>query len=124
MKRILGIIAYAVLLSVVASSAHSLWIGLAEKARYQDVFPHAKGVLYWITLSASFAAGLNCIFIALRKRWALWLNPLIGLGSIVLLDAVGGPRSNEAVVLVACTLSTALPWYLWMRGPSAATAIR
>lgn len=79
-------------------------VGLADRPRYQTVFPGARGILYWTVLWASFAAGLNSLFIALRRRWALWLNPLIGVISLALLEATRGPRGNELVVVAASFL--------------------
>jgi hypothetical protein len=60
-------------------------------------------------------AGLNAMFIALRQRWAVWINPAIGVSSIVLMAVVGSPHSNQVVVAVACTVSTLLAWCLWWR---------
>ena len=118
MKRILTAILYLVLVAVALSAVQTIWIALADPARYQSVFPGAQGPLYWITVGSSAVAGLNAILIALRKQWAVWLNPFIGVGSIGLLRLVGSPPGNQAVVLVACFVSTSLPWYLWRPGPS------
>jgi hypothetical protein len=118
LKRILTAILYVVLLAVALSAVQTIWIALADTARYQRVFPGAQGPLYWITVGASGIAGLNALLIALRNRWAVWLNPFIGLGSIGLLRAVGSPPANQAIVLAACFVSTFLPWYLWRPGPA------
>jgi len=115
MKGMLTAILYLVLASVVLSTSHSVWVGIAEKGRYQNVFPGAQGVLYWITLLASLLAGVNCVFIGLRKRWAILLNPLIGLLSIALIEIVAGPRANEVIILVACAASTGIAWHLYGR---------
>ncbi|MBI2992622.1 MAG: hypothetical protein HYY48_00405 [Gammaproteobacteria bacterium] len=53
------------------------------------------------------------MMIWLRKRWALWLNVLIGIWSIALLEIVRGPRINAAVILVACATTTLLPLVVW-----------
>jgi hypothetical protein len=93
----------------------SIWIGVTDTPRYHSVFPGARGLLFWLTLMLSALAGLNAMFIALRQRWAVWINPVIGVSSIVLLAVAGSPRSNQVVVAVACTVSTLLAWYLWWR---------
>jgi hypothetical protein len=116
LKRTLTAILYIVLLVVALSAVHTIWIALADTARYQRVFPGARGPLYWITVGASAVAGLNALLIALRRQWAVWLNPVIGLWSIGLLRAVGSPTANQAIVLAACFVSTFLPWYLWRQG--------
>lgn len=118
MKRILTAMLYLVLLAVALSAVQTIWIALADTPRYQSVFPGAQGRLYWITVASSAVAGLNAILIAFRKQWAVWLNPFIGLASIGWLRLVGSPPGNQAVVLVACFVSTYLPWYLWRPGPS------
>ena len=102
LKRILTAILYLVLLAVALSAVQTIWIALADTARYQRVFPGAQGALYWLTVGSSAVAGLNALLIALRKHWAVWLNPFIGLASIGLLRLVGSPPGNQAVVLAAC----------------------
>jgi hypothetical protein len=101
---------------VVLSSIQSIWIGLADKAAYLKVFPGAAGLLYYVCLLTSLVAGVNCVFIWIRKRWALWLNVIIGTWSIALVEIVGGPRMNELVILVACATTTLLPLALWKPG--------
>lgn len=115
MKRAMYLVLYLVLAAVVLSCFRSVWIGLADTVGYQRAFPGAQGVLFGSTLLVSFLAGLNAIFIGLHKRWAIFVNPLIGLASIILIEIVQGPRTNELVVFVACLLSTVMPWYLWGR---------
>jgi hypothetical protein len=112
-RRAFTFLLYLVLLSVVVSCFHSIWVGVMAPERYRAVFPAAQGPMYWITQSLSLAAGVNSILIALRKRWAILINPAIGVLSILAIEIVRGPRFNEAVVLVACTLSTAIAWWLW-----------
>lgn len=113
MNKALGIILHLMLALVVLSSLQSIWIGLSDRAAYLNVFPGAAGALYYVCLLASLAAGVNCLFIWLRKRWALWLNAIIGAGSIALVEVVGGPRMNELVILVACATTTLLPLVVW-----------
>jgi hypothetical protein len=96
----------------VLSAAQTVWVALADRPRYEMIFPGARGAWFWATATMSALAGLNAIFIGLRQRWAVWLNPLIGVASIGLLQLVGGPRMNQLIVFVACALSTFLPWYL------------
>ena len=112
-RRALTVLLYLVLLSVVMSCFHSIWVGLVARQRYQAVFPGAQDTMYWVTQSLSLAAGVNSILIALQKRWAILMNPVIGVLSILAIEIVQGPRVNEMVVLVACTLSTAIAWWLW-----------
>jgi len=112
-RRGFTILLHLVLLSVVVSCFHSIWVGLMAPERYHAVFPGAQGAMYWVTQSLSLAAGVNSILIALQKRWALLINPAIGVLSILVIEVVRGPRVNEVVVLVACTLSTAIAWWLW-----------
>jgi hypothetical protein len=112
-RRASTLLLYLVLLSVVVSCFHSVWVGFTARERYQAVFPGAQGPMYWATQSLSFAAGVNSILIALRKRWAILVNPAIGVLSILAMEIVQGPRVNEVVVLVACTLSTGIAWWLW-----------
>jgi len=69
--------------------------------------------MYWVTQLMSLAAAANSIAIALRRRWAILLNPVIGVLSIAVIEFVRGPRVNELIVLVACTLSTVIAWHLW-----------
>ena len=104
---------YLVLLAVALSAVQTVWVGLADKERYRLVFPAAQGLLYWATLICSCMAGVNAVFIGLRKRWAAWFNPVIGVSSVVLLQIVGSPWINQVVVLLACGTSTVLPHYLW-----------
>jgi len=104
---------YALLLSVVYLCLRSVWVGLTDLDRYHAVFPGASGPLYWSTLTASSAAAITAIFIALRKRAAVMVNPFVGLASIVLLEFVRAPRLNQVVILAAATLTTIIPWYLW-----------
>ena len=113
MRRALTAGLYLVLAAVVVSTIQSIWIGVTDTPRYQAVFPGARGLLFWLTLMLSALAGLNAMFIALRQRWAVWINPAIGISSIVLLAVVGSPHSNQVVVAVACTVTTLLAWYLW-----------
>jgi len=112
-NRLLTGVLYVILFAVVLSSLQTLWVGLADKARYQAILPGARGSLYWTTLVLSSIAGANAICIGLRRRWAVRLNPLIGLSSIAGLRAVGSPPMNQVVVLIACLASTLLPCYLW-----------
>ena len=113
MRRTLTGVLYLVLAAVVVSTLQSIWIGLTDTPRYQAVFPGARGALFWLTLMLSALAGLNAMFIAFRQRWAIWINPAIGIASIGLLAVVGSPHSNQVVVAVAFTVSTLLGWYLW-----------
>lgn len=101
------------LLLVVLSSIQTIWFGMTNRSAYTAVFPGATGALYYICLLTSLAAGLNCVFIWLRRRWAIWLNVLIGIWSIILIEIVGGPRFNELVVLIACATTTLLPLVVW-----------
>jgi hypothetical protein len=112
-RRAFTVLLYLVLLAVVMSCFHSIWVGLMARQRYQAVFPGAQGTMYWVTQSLSLAAGVNSILIALRKRWAILINPAIGVLSILAIEIIRGPRINEVVVLVACTLSTVIAWWLW-----------
>jgi hypothetical protein len=114
--RILAGVLYVTLLAVVVSTAQSIWVGITDPARYQQAFPLAQGALYGLSQFTSGAAGLNAVLIAFRTRWAIWLNPVIGLSSIVLLASVGSPRTNQIVVAIACMVSTLLPVHLgWAR---------
>jgi hypothetical protein len=113
MKKVLGVILRLMLLLVVVSEINSIWVGVADKPRYVAVFPGAAGALYYVTLFTSLAAAMNCLMIWRRKRWAVWLNILIGLWSISLIEIVGGPRNNEWLVLIACATTTILPFALW-----------
>ena len=113
MKKFLNFVLHLMLLLVVLSELNSIWIGIAHRPRYSAVFPGAKGALYYVSLLTSFAAGTNCIMIWRRKRWAVWLNILIGLWSIGLIEVVHGPRNNEWVVLMACSTTTVLPFAIW-----------
>ena len=113
MKKFLNFVLHLMLLLIVLSEINSIWIGIAHKSRYLTVFPGTIGALCYITLVTSFAAGVNCVMIWLRKRWAVWLNILIGLWSISLIEIVHGPRTNEWVVLTACTTTTVLPLAVW-----------
>jgi hypothetical protein len=109
------------LLLVVLSSIQSVWIGLTQSARYLAAFPGAHGALYYVTLVTSAIAGVNCILIALRQRWAIWTNVAIGAWSIALLEIVQGARINQIVVLIACATTTILPLILWRSAPRAGT---
>ena len=113
MNRVFTFILYLMLCLVILSTIHSIWIGIADQARYLAVFPGATGALYYLTLLTSFAAATNCVMIWRRKQWAVWLNVLIGIWSIVLIEIVQGPRVNEAIVLIACATTTILPLMLW-----------
>jgi len=112
-RRVLAVFLYLLLFSVVVSCVLSVWVGVMERPRYQTVFPGARGAMYWATLLVSLAAAANSIAIALRQRWAILQNPVIGVLSITLIEVVRGPRINEVIVLVACTLSTVIAWRLW-----------
>jgi hypothetical protein len=117
MKKSFNFVLHLMLMLVILSEARSIWIGIAERTRYLAVFPGAIGALYYLTLAMSFAAGLNCVMIWLKKRWAVWLNILIGLCSISLIEIVQGPRINEWIVLFACATTSVLPLALWgLRG--------
>jgi hypothetical protein len=116
MRKTLTLILHLMLLLVVLSALNSIWIGVANKPRYLSVFPGAVGALYYLTLLTSFASGANCVMIWRKKRWALWLNILIGLWSISLIEIVHGPRNNEWIVLIACATTTVLPFWLWRSG--------
>jgi hypothetical protein len=112
-RGLLTLTLYATLTSVMVSTLQSVWIGVTDNARYLAAFPRATGILYPLTLLTSILAGANCIMILQRKRWAIWLNIGIGAFSIVQLELAGGPRISEAVVVVACTITTVLPLLLW-----------
>ena len=112
-NRLLSAVLYGILFAVALSSLQTLWVAAMDQPRYQATFPGARGWLYWTTLLLSSLAGANAIGIGLRFRWAVWVNPLIGSSSIVLLRVVGSPPMNQVVVLIACLLSTLLPCYLW-----------
>ena len=115
-NRILTAVLYLMLAAVVVSTVQSIWIGLTDTARHQRVFPGAQGGLYWLSQLMSGTAGLNALFIALRRRWAIWLNPVIGLASVGTLASVGSPWRNHLIVIVACAVSTVLPCYLgWVQ---------
>ena len=116
-RRAFTVLLYLVLLSVVVSCLHSIWVGLIARERYQAVFPGAQGTMYWVTQALSLAAAVNSLLIALQKRWAILMNPAIGVLSILAIEIVQGPRVDEAIVLVACTLSTAIAWWLWGARP-------
>jgi hypothetical protein len=113
MRTILNFILHLMLLLVVLSSINSIWTGIAHKEKYLAIFPGANGMFYYLSLLTSFVAGLNCLMIWRRKRWALWPNILIGIWSISLIVIVHGPRNNEWVVLIACTITTVLPFAVW-----------
>jgi len=121
-RRTLYAVVYVVLVAVVVSCSRSVWIGLTDLGRYQRAFPGANGALFWFTMLASLVAATNAIMIGLRIRWAIWANPVIGLVSIILLQVVEGPGSTQVTILVASTLSTAIPWYLWLRRPTGESA--
>ena len=121
-RRALTGLLYLVLFTVAVSCLRSVWLGITDRPRYEAVFPGAQGALYWATQGLSLAAALNAIAIGLRRRWAILANPLIGLLSIVAMEAARGPRANEVIVLVACALSTAIAWHLWGRALSPAAA--
>jgi len=112
-RTILTVILYLMLASVIVSTFQSVWIGIADKAKYLSVFPRATGILFPATLLTSVLAGANCILIWQRRRWAVWLNLVIGVSSIAQIELVGGPRLNEAIVSVACATTTGLPLLLW-----------
>lgn len=110
------------LLAVAVSCFRSVWLGIVDRPRYEAVFPGAEGALYWVTQGLSLAAASNAIAIGLRRRWAILANPAIGLLSIAAMEGARGPRANEAVVLVACVLSTGIAWQVWGRAQSPAAA--
>ena len=116
MRQVLNFILHLMLLMVVLSEINSIWVGIAHKAQYQAVFPGAAGALYYLAQATSFAAGGNCILIWRRKRWAVWLNILIGVWSITLIEILHGPRINELIVLAASTVTTVLPLVVWRSG--------
>jgi hypothetical protein len=104
----------AALLLVILAEVNSLWIGLTDIPRYLATFPDATGPLYVATLVTSLAAGANAVMIWLRRTWAIWLNVFIGPWSVVLIELVNGPRSQQAVVLVAWALTTGLALVLFI----------
>jgi hypothetical protein len=112
-RRLLTVVVYVVLLAVGVSCFRSVWVGMVARPQYEAVFPGARGGVYWATQGLSLAAGVNSILIGLRRRWAIMVNPAIGLLSIVAIEMARGPRANEGVVLVACSVSTVLAWHLW-----------
>ena len=118
MKNTLKVILRLMLILVVLSTIQSIWIGITNKPRYLAVFPAAGGGLYYLTLLTSCAAGANCVAIWRRKRWAVWLNILIGFWSITLIRIVGGPAANQWVVLVASATTTILALLVWDREPA------
>ena len=128
LRTTLNLVLHVMLLLVLLTELRSIWTGVADKPRYLAVFPGAVGTLYYATLVTSFAAGVNCVFIWLKKRWALWVNAIIGMWSIALIEIVRGPRVNEAIVLVASTVTTVLPLLLWAstrsNPPAAEAAVR
>jgi hypothetical protein len=111
--RMLSLVLHVTLALVVLSEANTVWIGATDPARYRTAFPGATGPLYVATLSTALLAGVNAVMIWMKKRWAVWLNVVIGLTSIGLIEIVRGPRATMAVVAVACAISTALPVALW-----------
>jgi hypothetical protein len=111
--KVLNWVLHVMLGLVVLSAINSTWIGIADKPRYLTAFPGAEGALYPLSLLTSFISAANCIMIWQRRRWALWTNMLIGIWSISLIEIVGGPRSNELVVLIACATTTGLPFWIW-----------
>ena len=115
MKNRLKLVLRLMLILVVLSSVQSIWIGLTNRPRYLRVFPGAMGGLYYLTLLTSFGAGANCVAIWQTRRWAVWLNILIGAWSIALIGIVGGPRANQWVVLAASATTTVLPFLVWER---------
>jgi hypothetical protein len=118
MRTALTSILYLTLAAVVYSCAASVWIALAEPARYAAAFPGAQGFLYDLTIALSGAATLNALAIGLRWRWAIWTNFAIGIGSIVLFEIARGPRVTEAIIAASCVITTGLPLLLWRQQTS------
>lgn len=118
MRRVLYVVVYVLLAAVVVSCLRTVWVGVTDVARYRRAFPGAQGALFWFTMLASILAAANAMLIGIRIKGAILANPLIGLVSVILLEMVDGPRSSQVTILVASTLTTAIPWYLWVRRPA------
>ena len=102
------------LAAVVASEINTLRVAFTDPARFALAFPGARDdIHFYAAVVTSAAAGLNCILIAFRQRWALLTNAVIGVWSIVLLRLLGGPVANQIVIAVACATTTLLPLVVW-----------
>ena len=113
MRPVLIMTLYLTLTGVVYSCGRSVWFAFAEPARYAVSFPGASGVLYETTIWLSAAAALNAVAVAVRQRWAIWTNIIIGMSSIGLFEIVDGSRITEVVIAVSCAITSGLPLLLW-----------
>jgi hypothetical protein len=112
------------LLMVIVAELNSLWIAVTDLDTYLKVFPRATGAIFILSVLASAAAAANAVMLWLGKPWAIRLNVLIGLVSIVLLELAGGPRSNQLIVLVACAVTTGLAAFIALRSGATANPSR
>lgn len=108
-------ILYVMLLLVVISEARTVFVALAEKDRFIQALPGTAGRWFPVFVATSAAAGITAILVGARMRWAVWLNLAIGLWSILLLVVIGAPAVNALIVLVACAVTTGVPFLTWMR---------
>ena len=98
----------AALAMVIAAELNSLWVAFTDLDTYLKVFPRATGMLFILTVLTSAAAAVNAVMLWIGKRWAIRVNVLIGVVSIVLIEIAGGEMSNQLIVLAACGVTTAL----------------
>ncbi len=89
------------LLMVIGAELNSILQANINTEKYVQVFPGARGFLFYLSQITSLAALLNCILIWMRYKWAVWSMMLIGGWSIILLYILGGPLQNQIIILAA-----------------------
>lgn len=115
MRKLLLVGFYAMVALVIVSEVRTVWIALADTPRFYNYLPGVRGPFFPVFVATSAAAGVNTFLVGARVRWAVWLNPAIGVWSIILLQLVHAPRANSAIVAVACAVTTGVPLATWMR---------
>jgi hypothetical protein len=66
------------------------------------------GALHTVTQLTTAIVAITAVLLRLGKRWAIAVNVVIGVWSVVLIQIAGGPFVNQEIVVFACAVTTAL----------------
>jgi hypothetical protein len=112
-RRVANVVLRVVLVMVFVAEANTVWTYIADRETYRAAFPAATTQMLTLTVWTSAAVGVTAVLIWLHKRWAVWLNLVLGLWSLALVELVDGSRMTQLVILVAWAVTTFLPMVLW-----------
>ena len=93
---------------VIWAELSSLWVSFTDPARYAIAFPAAVGPWYAVTQVTTMLVAITSVLLWLGQRWAIPLNVALGVWSVILIQITDGPFVNQLIVVIACTVTTAL----------------